>query len=310
MNARANLVPRFLALSMPMDQYVGDPAPEHFDARASLNASIAKTLLSESPLHAWTAHPRLNPDHETSDPTKFDIGRVAHRMVIEGNEDGIAIIRANDWRTKDAQAERAEAIAAGRIPVLRDAYLEVRQMVLAARQYIAATDELRNLMREGVAEEVWMWEEAPGVVCRCRPDWWSEAHSTVIDYKTTAASAHPAKWSQSTMQQIGADVQGAMYRRALRAKGVRLGAQIFLVQETSPPYACSAVSLTETAFAIADDKLQTALDLWTKCLGSNQWPGYPQRIAWADPPPWAAAQWEEAKHVGLDFYDKLFGRTA
>jgi hypothetical protein len=311
MNARTDIAPRFLSLSLPMDQYVGDPAPDHFEGvRASLNASIAKTLLAESPLHAWTSHPRLNPHHETSDPTKFDIGRVAHKMVIEGNEDGIVVVDANDWRTKAAKEEREAAIDAGKIPVLEDQYIEVKQMVLAARQFIAATDELRALMHEGVAEQVWMWEESPGIVCRCRPDWWSPKNRTVVDYKTTAASAHPARWSQSTMQQIGADIQGAMYRRALRAKGVHLGAQIFLVQETTAPYACSAIALTETAFSIAEDKLQTALDLWTKCLGANQWPGYPQRIAWADPPAWAAAQWEEAKVTGLDFYDRLFGRTA
>ncbi len=310
MNARTDIAPRFLSLTLPMDQYVGDPAPDHFPVRASLNASIAKTLLSESPLHAWTSHPRLNPSHRSDDSTKFDIGKVAHKMVIERSEDGIEIVYAYDWRTKAAQEKREEAIDAGKIPVLEDQYIEVKAMVLAALQFIDATDELRAIMHEGVAEQVWMWEESPGIVCRCRPDWWSEKNRTVIDYKTTAASAHPARWSQSTMQQIGADIQGAMYRRALRAKGVTLGAQVFLVQETTSPYACSAIALTETAFAIAEDKLQTALELWSKCLGSNQWPGYPQRIAWADPPSWAAAQWEEAKVTGLDFYDALFGRTA
>lgn len=301
----------FISRSMPMDQYVADPVTDHFPAvLASLNSSIAKTLLSESPLHAWTAHPRLNPYHETSDPTKFDIGRVAHRMVIEGNEDGIAVVRANDWRTKAAQEERDTAVAAGKMPILEGQYIEVRQMVLTARQYIAATSELRDIMSDGVAEQVWMWQERDGVVLRCRPDWWSEKHRTVIDYKTTAASAHPARWSQSTMQQIGADIQGAMYRRALKAKHVRLGQQVFLVQETSPPYACAAIALTETALTIADDKLNTAIDLWERCLAENLWPGYPQRIAWADPPAWAQAQWEEAKVTGLDFYDRLFGRTA
>lgn len=301
----------FISLSMPMDQYVADPVADHFPAvPASLNSSIAKTLLSESPLHAWTAHPRLNPSHQSDDATKFDLGKVAHRMVIEGHDEGVVVVDAEDWRTKDARVIRDESFAENCTPILRKHYDDVRRMVDAARQYIAATSELRDIMSDGVAEQVWMWQERDGVVLRCRPDWWSEKHRTVIDYKTTAASAHPARWSQSTMQQIGADIQGAMYRRALKAKHVRLGQQVFLVQETSPPYACAAIALTETALTIADDKLNTAIDLWERCLAENLWPGYPQRIAWADPPAWAQAQWEEAKVTGLDFYDRLFGRTA
>ena len=36
-----------------------DPCPE-----ASLSSTLAKTMLAQSPLHAWTASPRLNPDWE------------------------------------------------------------------------------------------------------------------------------------------------------------------------------------------------------------------------------------------------------
>jgi hypothetical protein len=310
MNARAALSERFVSVQMPMEDYVGDPAFAYFAVRASINSSIAKTLLAESPLHAWAAHPVLNPQHQRDDPTRFDIGRIAHRMVIEGSEDGIAVVEAYDWRTKAAKEAREQAIDEGKMPVLEDQFLEVRRMVGVAREYIAGSEELSAIMADGVAEEVWMWEELPGVVCRCRPDWRTADRRTILDYKTTAASAHPAVWSRSTMLSIGADIQGAMYQRAMRAAGVQLGTQVFLVQEVTPPYACSAVALTNTAQALGDDKLSTALDLWERCLTTDEWPGYPQRIAWADPPAWAAAQWEEAKVTGLDFYDKLFGRTA
>ena len=53
---------------MSEDCYHADPA----DA-PSLSASIAKILIAETPLHAWTAHPKLNPNfvREEKDPPRF-----------------------------------------------------------------------------------------------------------------------------------------------------------------------------------------------------------------------------------------------
>ena len=58
-----------LYLDVPVDDYFADPLPA-----PSLTQSIAKIILDHSPLHAWHAHPRLNPNFVRDDPTKFDIG--------------------------------------------------------------------------------------------------------------------------------------------------------------------------------------------------------------------------------------------
>jgi len=49
---------------------------------ASLTQSLCKVLIERSPLHAWTNVLGLNPNYEPDDDTKFDIGNVAHRVLL------------------------------------------------------------------------------------------------------------------------------------------------------------------------------------------------------------------------------------
>src|SRR5215472_13975214 len=59
------------------ETYFSDPI-----IRPSLTQSLCKILLERSPLHAWYAHPRLNPDYAPDDDTKFDIGNLAHTLLL------------------------------------------------------------------------------------------------------------------------------------------------------------------------------------------------------------------------------------
>ena len=77
------------------------PAPE-------LSNSLIKVLLGQSPLHAWTKHPKLNPGFRQYESDKFDRGTAAHSMLLEG-EDNIVIVDAEDWRTKAAKEAREAA---------------------------------------------------------------------------------------------------------------------------------------------------------------------------------------------------------
>jgi len=50
----------------------------------SLSRSVAHILLTQTPYHAWLAHPRLNPDYMPDEDSKFDIGTATHAMLLEG----------------------------------------------------------------------------------------------------------------------------------------------------------------------------------------------------------------------------------
>ena len=117
---------------IPADAYHADPTIE-----PSLSASVANVILSHSPLHAWAKHPRLNPDFEPEEKPQFDLGSAAHNMVLRQNfwREEIAVVEAQDWKTKAAKEARETARAAGRHPVQRAG---IRDAVVAKVQLVGA----------------------------------------------------------------------------------------------------------------------------------------------------------------------------
>src|SRR5258708_36195115 len=96
---------------MPMADYQRDPAPKLVPGcKASLSSHLAHTLLTGSPLHAWTDHPKLNPKWKEDDDKKFDLGAAAHKVLLEAKTFPcdpeavrVACLPFDDYRTKDAQ---------------------------------------------------------------------------------------------------------------------------------------------------------------------------------------------------------------
>src|SRR6266545_1839137 len=126
--------PGFLTISANeyhLDQ-IGNDQP-------SLSAGIASILINASPKHAWTAHPKLNPDYQPREDKKFDIGTVAHALLLQG-ANACEVVYADDWRTKDAKEARDAIRASGRIPLLGDQWEGVKEMVDAGRSQLDEFD--------------------------------------------------------------------------------------------------------------------------------------------------------------------------
>jgi hypothetical protein len=276
--------------------YHDDPAE-----RPSLTASIAHVLLTSSPKHAWTKHPKLNPDFKRVEEDKFDLGTAAHQLMLEGIT-AVQVCDFKDWRTNDAKAMRDQARADGLVPMLAAHWTEVQAMVEAAQEQIAALEVDVKPFTNGAPEQTLVWAEPGNVTCRARVDWLHSDLPLIDDYKTTRASADPHSWSR-TLFNIGADVQAAFYVRGLsflQAEQIEPGVFRtrepwpefrFIVQETFPPYALSVVSLSPAAMMIAEKKVHFALDLWRYCLERDEWPAYPTQIAYAELPPWEEERW-------------------
>ena len=276
---------------MSADDYHRDPAPV-----PSLSSGIAHTLLAQSPRHAWTRHPRLNPDYRDENDPKFDLGTVAHAMLLEGNDSGLVVVQAEDWRTKDAQQQRAAAWAVRRPVILAHQEQPLRAMVGIAKDYLARS-ELAGILEDGAAELTGLWQEGKAW-CRIRPDLWSEAHSVILDYKTTTASAEP---EQVIRQRVPSyELQAGLYVRGVKEITGQLPRFVYLFQETEPPFACSLIGLSPAWQALCDQKAQAAITLWTHCMATNKWPDYGARICWAEPPAWQLAKWEESENFNLD----------
>jgi hypothetical protein len=257
----------------------------------TLSASIANILIGRSPAHARAAHPKLNPDLERKDESRFDLGTAAHKLFLEG-DDSIATFIGSDWRTKEAKEYREEQRALGKIPLLVEQAESVRTMVDHTIAQVAELNIKPALFCDGKAEVTLVWKDDHDVICRARLDWLRDDYTAIDDYKTTSASADPRKWER-TMYGIGADVQVAFYMRGVeRITGVRPSFR-YVVQETYPPYELSVVDLAPSALALAEDKVEKALALWATCLERDFWPGYPTELASIEVPTWEETRWLE-----------------
>ena len=259
----------------------------------TLSASIAKILVTQSPLHAWTQHPRLNPYFVREEDDKFSIGVVAHAVLLEGVDalNVVEVCEFDSWRSGDAKAAKEASRAAGKIPLLGKHYFDVLQMVDAARKQLDAHEASPPLFRHGKPEQTIVWDEA-GVSCRARLDWLHDDHSVIDDLKSTSVSAKPDAFER-TLYNMGYHVQAALYRRGVCAvTGVEPEFR-FAIVETSAPYAVSVLTPGPDMLALADAQVDYAINLWRDCLANDSWPGYSTRVATAELPAWAESQWME-----------------
>jgi hypothetical protein len=274
-----------------LDVGLHDEIPEaEYHADPALSSGIAKLLIDRSPAHAWVAHPALNPNWKPEVEDKFDMGTAAHRLMLEG-ENCIAEYVGKDWRSGDAKAFREDVRALGQVPLLVSQANRVREMVESAKAQMTLSYPDLFLFLRGKPEQTICWEDDHDVKCRARIDWLHEGSDVIDDYKTTSASADPRKWER-TMYGMGADVQVAFYLRGLRKLTGKQEAEFrFVVQETYAPYALSVVSLAPSAMALANDKVQKAIDLWAVCLEKDFWPAYPTKVASIEVPTWEEMRW-------------------
>ena len=265
-------------------EYHADPAPE-----PSLSASIAHILCNDSPLHAWTAHPRLNPQAVEEEKDIFDLGTVVHALLLEGTNVA-EWLPFPDWRTNAAKAARSTARAAGKIAILEKHRSGIEQMSISAWAQLEHIEAHAFLPNFGKPEQTLIWQEENGPWCRARLDWLTNDFKHIYDYKSTGASANPEVVSR-TLFGSGWDIQAAFYVRGLKAIAGTEATFQFIVQENYPPYALSMIALGPDVMMLAEKKVIYAIDLWRSCLESGTWPGYPQQTYFASLPPWEEERW-------------------
>jgi hypothetical protein len=262
----------------------------------TLSSSIANILLTRSPLHAWTAHPRLNPDWQRQEEPKFDVGNVVHQLLLEGIN-SVQVIPFDDYRTDAAKEARDAARAAGKIPLKPKEAESVIAMNQAVNEQLDYLEVDPKPLTNGKPEQTMVWQDAQtGVWCRARFDWLHDDLSAIDDLKTTTRSAHPEAFAKN-LYSYGCDVQAAFYLRGLRTlKETPLYTEPkwrWVVVETSPPYGLSVVEPGPAVLELADAKVDAALKLWADCLERDSWPGYPTKVATAELPAWEEARWLE-----------------
>lgn len=288
-----------LYYDMSSQDYFDDPCPI-----PSLTQSIAKILLERSPLHAWHAHARLNPDFERDDATKYDVGNIAHKLTIGRGKELVVLREFEDWRTRASQEARRAAAAEHKLAVLGKHYARAERMVTASREQLALHRGLEDLFHEGHGhgEVCLAWQEN-GIWFRQLVDWLDLGGSTFVDLKTTDMSAAPHGLGRM-MVNAGWPIQAAMAERGLNALlGPARRRFLFVVQEADEkPYALNVVEMSEAALTMGRKMLDVAVTIWTECTLTGIWPSYPREIIVPEYPGYFEAAWLDREQT--EFTDR------
>ena len=268
---------------IPATEYHADPCPE-----PSLSASVARTLVERSPLHAWMKHPRLSNQIVEQPPSKMALGTAAHSVILQGDWSGIGFIAGDNYRTKVSKELRDKIIEIGGTPLLEKDRSTVEAMV--------AEFERAGIDRRGMETErtlVWQdkaTESATPIWCRARVDLLGDR--LILDLKTTAVPATPERWGRTLLWDYA--MQCGFYRRGYRAlKGGKPPAFRFLVQETTPPYSVAQFAFDEAGRDYADYLAEQAVWTWGECLKSQTWTSYPAGVNVIEAPYWVREKLEE-----------------
>ncbi|MER7115520.1 PD-(D/E)XK nuclease-like domain-containing protein [Saccharomonospora azurea] len=274
----------YTAEEIPEDKYHADPV-----VGGSLSSSGARKLLPPS-CPALFAYERDNPPARPSKSLNF--GSAAHRMVL-GVGPEIHVLQGKDAeepedrRKKAVQQEEAEAWAAGRLPVLRKEYEQIKAMADKLRQH-----PLAGILLDpdgGRAEQTIIWsstvEGVSGdveVMRRARLDWLPDRdpdfRTILVDYKTTT-NASPKAISK-TIAEYGYHQQAAWYIDAVKAVGAAEddATLAFVFQEKRAPYLVTVAEIHPADLAYARRLNRQALETYARCTETGYWPGYPEQV--------------------------------
>jgi hypothetical protein len=276
---------------MAAADYFADPCPA-----PSFTQSIGKVLIDQSPLHAFTEHPRLAPPvaAEEEDPEKYvvaqAIGNAAHKLIIQRGKE-IAVADFDSWRGKVPQAFKDDALAKGHVPILTKHMARAYAMERRFRAQLADHDE-GGVFTEGKGEVVLAWQEGE-FWFRCMVDWLRDDRLCADDLKTTGMSAAPHVLGMLAAS-AGWDFQAAMIERGLdvlHPESAGRRKYRFVPVENYDPFALNVMVMSEYWLTMGRKKLAAAVTLWQGAMKTGQWHGYPPIGVTPEYPGFRETQW-------------------
>lgn len=265
----------------------------------TLSSTLARLVLARSPLHAWTAHPRLNPAWEPTEKKTFDIGRAAHRAVLGRGSDYAAypaeyLASNGAASTKEAKAWAEEQRAEGRTPLKFDEIDQICAMAVSVNRQLAAM----GIKLDPTRSEVVALAEIDGIWCRAMIDNApTDPRLPLYDLKSTT-DASPESLAK-TIASYGYDLQAAHYLAVWKAAtGEDRRFRIIFVEKEAP-YGVQVAELYRKPgdeadwFDHADALARDARRIWGECLRSGNWPCYPSRVAVIGAPGWHLTKMED-----------------
>lgn len=265
-------------------------------AAPSIGSSGLHTILEDCPA-VYRHASALNPDRPVFDTEAFVIGRAAHMLLLEPDRffATVEVLDARvNLRTDRGKAKRGRALRAGKTVLTMARFAEISAM----RDAVMAHPFAGNAFADGQAERSLVWRDAETEVwLRCRPDFLPTALRHIPDYKT-AKSAKPERFARDAFA-YGYHMRAAHYLDGIAAvTGTRPDAYYFVVQEKTPPYLVTCVTLDAVALDWGRIANRKAVHLFAECLAADRWPGYADAVVDLPLPGYAQAELQRADEAG------------
>jgi len=285
-------------VSMPAAEYHADPC-----AVPSLSSHCAATIVTKSPMHAWHEHPRLGAAKRTLPTKSLRGGSLAHELLLRPADEvdsSIVVVKADSFRTKAAQAQRDEAIEAGKLPVLEREF----EKASIACGHIAARLIEYDIRLNGLSEIAAFWQEiaSDGTVVQCRAlmDHVIRAEGLIYDLKS-CRSAHP-RAIQKAIESYSYHIQSAAYTRGVERIEPKLVGRVkyrWLFVELTEPYVVVPAEPAGSMRQLGDARWTQAIDTWAHCTATGEWPAYSRgEVLRIEASPWALERAVESEEEG------------
>lgn len=237
--------------------------------------------LRRSPAHLFARRQ----DGKAETPA-LHLGRAIHAAILEPDRFIQEYVKAPDLdrRTKEGKAAWA---------ILCDTYGEGNVLspgeyhtCLAMRDSVWKKAAAKTLLgAEGDAELSVVWDQG-GILAKARADRmsWRLKGGTIVDLKSTM-DASLAQFER-TIFNFGYHRQGAWYLQGFGAHHVEVAHYCIIAIEKEPPYEVGVYRLTEEALTAGWDQIEPLLDLYRRCLETDEWIGYPDKVQDIGLPSW------------------------
>lgn len=239
-------------------------------------------LIHRSPAHYLhaTRHPRPATPAMT-------LGRALHCLVLEPERFSqcfVADPHPGSY-SKAAKEAREQLLADGVEIVPARANDEAGVYGLSAwdaihrmRDALMAHPIAASLLTAGGRNELSLWWRAPrtDVLCKGRIDRHDEAHSVLIDLKSTSDASY-SEFCRS-VHNYRYHVQAAYYTDGAQACGLAVDAFAFVCAEKEPPYAVACYVLQPEWLDLARVQYQQDLARYHACYEAAAWPSYAPEI--------------------------------
>jgi len=268
--------------NMSHEDYHADPCPE-----VSLSAGGAQTLVTKTPMHYLHTNRRLNPDAPEESNDIMSFGSVVHEIML-GDGSGFDVCDFKDWRTNDAKAAKADAVASGRTAILKKDHDAALVCVKVAMIQLD-NHGIGDVFSWGHNEASYFWQK-DGVWNRARADNIDPDRRVIYDLKT-CHNSDPEEWVRTNMVN-GIDLRAAHY---LEGAGAVFGTEgweyRFVLVESKAPFVLSVCRLPASAIIMGAKKIARARAMLGYCLEAEGWPGWQNGIAEVAPPMFWETKW-------------------